>query len=61
MFEKFMGSRKFGAHVFLSLLVSTLSSVGLMAVCSSMDVDIFPAPGPFFFIYSLLPLFYCTY
>ena len=53
-----MGSKKFGAFVFLSSVISTLSSLGLVSIAASMDFEIFPSPGPFFFIYSMLPLFY---
>ena len=53
-----MGSKKFGAFVFLSGVISTLSSLGLVSIAASMDVEVTPSPGPFFFIYSMLPLFY---
>ena len=53
-----MGSEKFGAFVFLSSVISTLSSLGLVSIAASMDFEVSPSPGPFFFIYSMLPLFY---
>lgn len=58
LFERFMGSKKFGAFVFVSGAIATLSSLGLVSIASSLDLDLAPSPGPFFFIYSLLPLFY---
>jgi hypothetical protein len=59
LFERFMGSRKFGALVCLSGGIATLSNVAIMTILASMDMDhIYPSPGPFFFIYSLIPLFY---
>lgn len=58
IFERFMGSRKYGAFLVLSASVSTLSTIGIMSLFNSVDIEIYPASGPFFLIYSLLPLFY---
>ena len=53
-----MGSRKFGNFMFLSWGMSTLGQVGLAATLSSIGLSVVPEPGPFFYIYSLLPFYY---
>ena len=57
-FERQFGSRKYGGFVILSFLVSVLIQFLVLVITNSMRVDFTPAHGPFFLIFSLLPLFY---
>lgn len=58
VFEKFMGSRKFGNFMFLSWGMTTLSQVAFVATASSIGISLAPEPGPFFYIFSLIPFYY---
>jgi hypothetical protein len=53
-----MGSRKFGNFMFVSWGVSTLAQIGLAVTAASVGLRIVPEPGPFFYIFSLLPFYY---
>ena len=57
-FERQLGSRKFGAFVFLSFLSSLLIQFSIISIANVSSIDFVPAHGPFFLIFSLLPLFY---
>lgn len=57
-FERQLGPRKFGSLVFLGLILSVLLHFAAIAIAFSCGYHIVPSPGPFFFIYALLPLFY---
>ena len=56
--ERQMGSRKFGAFVLLSYVISLLAQVALIVTFSSVGYDIIPSPGPFYYIFSILPFFH---
>ena len=56
-----MGSRKFGNFMFLSWGLTTLSQVAFVATASSIGISLAPEPGPFFYIFSLIPFYYSTY
>lgn len=53
-----MGSRKFGNFMFVSWGVATLGQIGLATALSTVGISIVPEPGPFFYIFSLLPFYY---
>lgn len=57
-FERQLGSRKFGSFVAISLVISILIQLAIVVIGKGCGIEIVPTPGPFFFIYSLLPLFY---
>lgn len=57
-FERQLGSRKYGSFVFLSFLVSLLVQFLVILITNALDNDFVPAHGPFFLIFSLLPMFY---
>ena len=57
-FERQLGSRKFGAFVFLSFLSSLLIQFSIISIANVSSINYIPAHGPFFLIFSLLPLFY---
>jgi len=59
-FERQLGSRKYGSFVFLSFSVSLLVQLLVILITNAIDIDFVPAHGPFFLIFSLLPLFYGT-
>ena len=56
--ERQFGSRKYGGFVVLSYLVSVLVQFLVLMIVNSIGVDFTPTHGPFFLIFSLLPLFY---
>lgn len=58
-FERQMGSRKFGAFIVFSFLVSTLVSLGVVVTASSIGFYLVPSSGPFSLIYALLIFYYC--
>lgn len=57
-FERQLGSRKYGSFVFLSFVVSVFVQLVITAIASASELNFVPAHGPFFLIFSLLPLFY---
>jgi membrane associated rhomboid family serine protease len=57
--ERQIGSRKFGAFVFMSFTVCTLLELAVTSVLFSLQFRIPLENGPYFFIFSLLPMFYC--
>lgn len=57
-FERQLGSRKYGSFVFLSFCVALLVQFLVVLITNALDLDFIPAHGPFFLIFSLLPLFY---
>ena len=58
-FERQFGSRKYGGFVVLSFVLSVLLQFLVVTITGAADLDFTPAHGPFFLIFSLLPLFYC--
>lgn len=58
-FERQFGSRKYGGFVLLSFILSVLMQFLVVTITGAADLDFTPAHGPFFLIFSLLPLFYC--
>jgi hypothetical protein len=54
-----MGSKKFGAFLVFSFIVSTLVNVALIVVAYSLGFNLVPSSGPFAAIYSLLMFYYC--
>lgn len=60
-FERQMGSRKFGAFIVFSFLVSTLVSLGVVVTAASMGFYLVPSSGPFSLIFALLMFYYCKY
>lgn len=57
-FERQMGSRKYGAFLFLSWAFSTLVYLALMGIFAATGVSFSPSSGPFFFIFAQLAFFY---
>lgn len=57
-FEQLMGSRKFGNFMVVGWGMCTLAQIGLATTLSSVGLHVVPEPGPFFYIYSLLPFYY---
>eukprot|EP00602_Paraphysomonas_sp_CaronLab_P003754 CAMPEP_0185034908 /NCGR_PEP_ID=MMETSP1103-20130426/25333_1 /TAXON_ID=36769 /ORGANISM="Paraphysomonas bandaiensis, Strain Caron Lab Isolate" /LENGTH=234 /DNA_ID=CAMNT_0027571753 /DNA_START=224 /DNA_END=928 /DNA_ORIENTATION=- len=57
-FERQLGTRKFGSFVAVSYAIATLSQLAVVTTASSMGISISMAPGPYFFIYSLLALYH---
>ena len=57
-FERQMGSKKFGAFLVFSFLVSTLVNVAAVTVASSIGYYLVPSSGPFSLIYGLLMFYY---
>ena len=55
-----LGTRKFGSFVAVSYAIATLSQLAVVTTASSMGISISMAPGPYFFIYSLLALYHST-
>jgi membrane associated rhomboid family serine protease len=60
-FERQMGSRKYGAFVFLCWIVATLLSLAFSTIGLSIGVNLTPSPGPYFFIFSQLAFYYSKY
>jgi hypothetical protein len=58
--ERQIGSKKFGAFVVLMYALSTLLEVAVATVCFSLQFRVSIENGPYFLIFSLLPMFYCT-
>lgn len=59
--ERQLGAKKFSAFVCLSYGVSVALQIAAVTMGSMMDAPIIPATGPYFFIFSCLPLYYCKY
>jgi hypothetical protein len=57
-FERQLGSRKYGSFVFLSFVTSLLVQLAIVSTMNAINSSFVPAPGPYFLIFSLLPLFY---
>mmetsp|Transcript_7286 Transcript_7286/g.7508 ORF Transcript_7286/g.7508 Transcript_7286/m.7508 type:complete len:316 (+) Transcript_7286:223-1170(+) len=57
-FERQLGLRKFGSLLCLSYLISILTQLAAIVLASMTGHHLLLTPGPFFFIFSLLPLFY---
>lgn len=57
-FERQLGTRKFGAFFVVSVAISILIQLAIIVVARGCGMDFVPSSGPFFFIYSLIPLFY---
>ena len=54
-----MGSRKFGAFIVIVLVLSLLIQIATLIIFYAIGLSHFnPTPGPFYFIFSLLPLYY---
>jgi hypothetical protein len=58
--ERQIGSKKFGAFVVLMYALSTLLEVAVATVCFSLQFRVSIENGPYFLIFSMLPMFYCT-
>lgn len=58
VFEKQMGTRKFGSFVIISWGMCILQQIALAVLGATVGLQIVPEPGPFFFIFSLLPLYH---
>jgi hypothetical protein len=57
-FERMMGIRKFAAFVFLMFWISLLIQISIMVAANMSDIHLVSASGPYFFVFSMLPLFY---
>jgi hypothetical protein len=58
-----MGNRKFGSFVFLSWALSGAVQAAVCLISLALvkgGRPLVPEPGPFFFVFSLLPLYYST-
>lgn len=58
VFERMLGSKKFAAFLTLSWCVTVASEMAMSILCSVASYRYIAAPGPFFFIYALLPMFH---
>ena len=56
--ERLLGSRKFGAYVFFSFFLSLLIQVAIVVAGNTMLITLIPSPGPFYYIFSTMPLFH---
>jgi hypothetical protein len=56
--ERQMGSRKYGAFLFLSWFFVTISLVIIMVIANAMKSTFTPTCGPFFFVFAQLAFFY---
>jgi membrane associated rhomboid family serine protease len=57
-FERQMGTRKFGAFLVLSLLLSMLLQIAFVTIAAMFDFYFIPSPGPYYAIYATLTLFH---
>lgn len=57
-FERHMGSRKFGAFLFLAFTICLSIQIIVCGLLSAADIELVPSSGPFFCIFAVLPLFY---
>ena len=53
-----MGSRKFGAFILLSYIISVFLQLAILIILSTVGINIAYTPGPFYYIYSLIPFYY---
>ena len=60
-FERQMGSRKFGAFLLFSVVVSTMINLAIIVVASSIGFYLVPSSGPFSIIYALMVLYHCKF
>jgi membrane associated rhomboid family serine protease len=58
LFEHQMGSRKFGAFVIYSWVVSLAMQLLFLELLSSIGLSIIPTSGPYFFVFALISFFY---
>ena len=56
--ERLMGSRKFGAFVVVSFLLSLLMQLAIVVAGNTMMITFIPSPGPFYYIFSTMPFFH---
>ena len=60
-FERQMGTRKFDSFLFSSYAITTLVQVAYLTILASLGSYPRLATGPFFYVFSLLPLFHSKY
>lgn len=60
-FERQMGTRKFASFLFSSYAITTLVQVAYLTILASLGSYPRLATGPFFYVFSLLPLFHSTF
>ncbi len=58
-FERQMGSKKFGAFLIFSSVVSTLLCIAMIVVASSIGFYLVPSSGPFALIFALMINYFC--
>jgi hypothetical protein len=57
-FERFLGSKKYGAFVFLAFSISVMIQLGVVVIMESLDIHYASANGPYFLVFALLPLYH---
>lgn len=60
-FERQMGSKKFGAFLVISLVISTLLSIALAVVAASIGFYLVPSSGPFPLVFALMTYYFCKH
>lgn len=58
LFESQMGSRKFGAFVIFSWILSVLLQLLLLKLFQVIGLYLIPSPGPYFLVFAQLAFFY---
>eukprot|EP01040_Poterioochromonas_malhamensis_P001368 gene1368-1449_t len=58
LFESQMGSRKFGAFVIFSWILSVLIQLLLLKLFQVIGLYLIPSPGPYFLVFAQLAFFY---
>jgi membrane associated rhomboid family serine protease len=60
-FERQMGSKKFGAFLIFSSVISTLICIAMIVVASSIGFYLVPSSGPFALIFALMTNYFCKH
>jgi len=60
-FERQMGSRKYGAFLFLCWILFTLLSIAVSTLLISIGYTLIPATGPYFFVFAQLAFYYSEF
>jgi len=57
-FERQMGTKKFAAFMTIAFVATSISNVAILSTFASMRLGLSISPGPYFFIYSLIPFYH---
>ncbi len=61
LFERQLGTKKYGAFFFSSLLLTLMLNVGLSFVFRTAGIRFAPAAGPYFFLFAQMALFHSKF